>query len=198
VVRNSSYCEHCRHSGDHIYFWGFKIKVFAAFYYIKIHPMENKKEVTLEQVYDASPELVWQAWTDPLMLKQWWGPDNVTIPKCEVDLRVGGTFYIVMEAGEAMGPYKGTLWPMQAKFTDVVPQAKLVYTAQAWTEGQKETTTIDQTTDITFSEENGKTKVKIIAIIHNAGPGAKMAIEGMQYGFMQQLAKLDAFLAARK
>jgi uncharacterized protein YndB with AHSA1/START domain len=69
--------------------------------------MEPIKEVVLERTYDASPETVWQAWTNPEMLKQWWGPDNVTIPECDVDLRVGGRFYIVMEAGAAMGPYQG-------------------------------------------------------------------------------------------
>ncbi len=72
--------------------------------------------------------MVWQAWTNPEKLKQWWGPDNVIIPECEVDLRVGGTFYIVMEAGEAMGPYKCTKWPMTATFTVVEPNMKLAYT----------------------------------------------------------------------
>ncbi|MBI5531030.1 MAG: SRPBCC domain-containing protein [Candidatus Doudnabacteria bacterium] len=160
--------------------------------------MEPIKQVTLEKTYDASPETVWQAWTKPEMLKQWWGPDNVTIPQCEVDLKVGGKFYIVMEAGEGMGPYKGTLWPMEAQFTVVEPNAKLSYTAQAWTEGHKEETTIEQTTEITFTEEANKTKVKVIAAIYKAGPGAKMAAEGMQYGFTQQLEKLIAFLAGKK
>ncbi len=156
------------------------------------------KEVVLERVYDASSERVWQAWTDPEMLKQWWGPQNVTIPECEVDLKVGGKFYIVMQAGEAMGPYKGMLWPMLAEFTVVEPHSKLSFAAQAWTEGQKEETTIDQTTEVTFTEENGKTKVKVRATIYKAGPGAGMAAEGMQYGFTQQLEKLNAFLTVRK
>jgi uncharacterized protein YndB with AHSA1/START domain len=157
--------------------------------------MENKKEVVLERVFNASPELVWKVWTTPEMLKQWWGPNNVIIPECEVDLRVGGKFYIVMEAGEGMGSYKGLLWPMLAEFTVVEPNAKLAYTAQAWTEGQKEETTIDQTTEITLTEEDGKTKVTVVAIIHNAGPGAQMAVQGIEAGFTQQLAKLDDFLA---
>ncbi len=160
--------------------------------------MEPIKQVALERVYDASPETVWQAWTNPEMLKQWWGPNDVTIPECEVDLRVGGKFYIVMEAGESMGPYKGTKWPMQAEFTVVEPNSKLSYTAQAWTDGQKEETTIDQTTEVTFTEEGGKTKVKVVAAIYKAGPGAKMAAEGMEYGFTQQLDKLANFLAAKK
>src|SRR5271170_6939456 len=131
--------------------------------------MQPIKEVVLERTYDASPETVWKAWTNPELLKQWWGPDNVTIPECEVDLKVGGKFYIVMEAGEGMGPYKGTLWPMQAEFTVVEPNAKLFYTAQAWTEGNKEQTTIDQITEITFTEDSGKTKVKVKASIYKLG-----------------------------
>jgi uncharacterized protein YndB with AHSA1/START domain len=157
--------------------------------------MKPIKEVVIEKMYDTSPEKVWQAWTNPEKLKQWWGPNDVTIPECEVDLRVGGKFYIVMEAGEGMGPYKGTKWPMLAEFSEVVPNAKLSYKANAWTEGAKEETTIDQTTEITLTEENGKTKVKVTAAIYKTGPKAKMAAEGMEHGFTQQLEKLAKFLA---
>lgn len=160
--------------------------------------MESIKEVNFERVYDAPLDQVWQAWTDPEELKKWWGPDNVSIPECEVDLRVGGKFYIVMEAGEAMGPYKGTLWPMDAVFTVVEPKSQLTYTAQAWTEGQKEETLIDQSTSISLAEEAGKTVVKVNAAIYKTGPNAKMAVEGMQYGFAQQLDKLEKFLTVNK
>src|SRR5258708_19834752 len=132
----------------------------------------NKKELTIIRTFDAPREVVWKAWTNPGMLKQWWGPDNVTIPECKVDLRVGGEFYIVMEAGEGMGPYKGTKWPMKAEFTVVEPNSQLSYTAQAWVEGDKEETTIDQTTEVTLAEEDGKTKVTIIPAIHKTHPKA--------------------------
>lgn len=158
--------------------------------------MEPIKEVEFERTYDAPRKAVWQAWTDPAKLKKWWGPDNVSITECEVDLRVGGRFYIVMEAGEAMGPYKGTRWPMEAKFTVIEPNAKLAYAAKAWTEGDQEATLIDQTTEVIFPDENGKTKVKVTAAIHAAGPKAGMAVQGMKMGFTQQLAKLGKFLAA--
>jgi uncharacterized protein YndB with AHSA1/START domain len=154
-----------------------------------------EKEITIVRVVDASAERVWKAWTDPKELVQWWGPNDVTIPECEVDLRVGGRFYIVMEAGEAMGPYKGTKWPMLAEFTAVEPNTKLAYNAMAWTEGAKEETTIDQTTEIMLTEENGKTKVEVKAAIHKTGPKAGMAVQGMEYGFNQQLDKLNAFVA---
>ena len=160
--------------------------------------METMKEVAFERIYEASRQKVWQVWTNPEMIKQWWGPNDVIIPECEVDLRVGGKIYIVMEAGEAMGPYKGTKWPMLGKFTVVEPNSKLTYTVNAWTEGHKEETTIDQTTEVVLTEEKGKTKLKIRAVVHNAGPRAGMAIQGMQAGFTQQLNKLKDFLAPKK
>ena len=157
--------------------------------------MQPIKEITFERVYSAPLAQVWQAWTDPDMLKKWWGPNDVSIPECTVDLKVGGEFYIVMEAGEAMGPYKGTKWPMRATYTAVDPTTHLAYTAKAWAEGADEATMIDQSTDVTFTEEDGKTKLNITAAIYKAGPGARMAVEGMQYGFTQQLEKLNTFLA---
>jgi uncharacterized protein YndB with AHSA1/START domain len=161
--------------------------------------MAPVNEVTFERVYDSPLKLVWQAWTDPKLLKQWWGPDNVTIPECEVDLRVGGRFYIVMEAGEAMGQYKGTKWPMLAEFSAVEPNSKIAYHAKAWvgeqSDGESE---IDQTTEIVFTEENGKTKVTVKATILKAGSKAGMAVQGMKAGFTQQLDKLRIFLEAKK
>lgn len=155
------------------------------------------KEVEFDREYDAPVDVVWSAWTDAKKLQQWWGPENVTIPECDVDLRVGGRFYIVMEAGAGMGPYQGTRWPMEATFTAVEPNVRLAYTANAWTEGQKEDTWIDQVTEITFSGQGGKTQIHVKAAIHNVGPKAKMAVQGMEYGFTQQLEKLKKFLAGK-
>jgi uncharacterized protein YndB with AHSA1/START domain len=152
------------------------------------------KEVEFERIYEAPIDKVWQAWTDPRLLKQWWGPDNVTIAECEIDLRVGGRLYIVMEATEAMGEYKGTRWPMEGKFTVVEPNSRLVYEAKAWTEGDEAGTTLDQVQEISFAEDNDKTKMKLKVTLNKIGPKAGMAVEGMKWGFGQQFEKLDKFL----
>jgi uncharacterized protein YndB with AHSA1/START domain len=156
--------------------------------------MAEVKEVTFDRTFEAPADKVWQAWTDPEQLKRWWGPDNVTIPECEIDLRVGGRVYIVMEATEAMGEYKGTRWPMEGKFTAVEPNSRLTYEAKAWTEGDEEGTTLEQTQEITFAEDNGKTKMSLKVTLHKIGPKAGMAVEGMKWGFNQQFDKLDKFL----
>lgn len=160
--------------------------------------MEPVKQVIFERTYDAPIEKVWQAWTDPAVLKQWWGPNDVDIPECEVELRVDGRLYIVMEAGEAMGEFKGTRWPMEATFTVVEAPTKLAYTARAWTEGAEETTQIETVQELTLSEEDGKTKLYLTAAINRTGPDAGMAVQGMEYGYNQQLDKLAGYLGSSK
>lgn len=152
------------------------------------------KEAAFERTYDAPIGKVWQAWTDPEQLKKWWGPNDVTIPECEVDLKVGGKVRIVMEAGEAMGEYKGTRWPMEAIFTVVEEPSKLTYEAKAWTEGMEDTTTIETVQELTLAEEDGKTKLYLKAAILKAGTDAGMAVEGMKYGYEQQFDKLATYL----
>lgn len=156
--------------------------------------MMSLKEVTFERTYNAPLAVIWQSWTDPNMLKEWWGPDNVSIPECEVDLRVGGEVYIVMEAGEAMGTFKGTRWPMRGTYTVVDENTKLSYTARAWTEGYEATTEIDQLTELVMFEEDGKTKLSVKVTINQVGPDAGMAIQGMEMGFNQQFDKLERYL----
>ena len=153
------------------------------------------KEVVFERTLDASPEAVWQAWTRPGMIREWWGPHGVSIPSCSVDLRVGGRISIVMEAGEAMGPFKGTRWPMEGIFTAVEPETGLSYRSKAWTEGRKERTEIDQRTALTLKGVEGKTHLNLQVTIDRTGPDAGMAVQGMQAGFTQQLEKLEKFLA---
>ena len=153
------------------------------------------KEAEFERTFDAPVKTIWQAWTTPELLKQWWGPDNVTIPECELDLRVGGKLRLVMEASEGMGEYKGVRWPMEGVFTVVEEGSKLAYTAKAWTEGQEETTEIDQIAELTLHEEGGRTKMNLKATVTKIGPNAGMAIEGMKWGYNQQFDKLEKFLA---
>src|SRR5215469_5326811 len=63
-----------------------------------------ERTVTLTRVLKAPRELVWQAWTDPKMLKQWWGPENFTNPVVEGEIKEGGLLNITMR-----GP-KGSPW----------------------------------------------------------------------------------------
>jgi uncharacterized protein YndB with AHSA1/START domain len=152
------------------------------------------KEMTFERTYPVPIGEVWDAWTQPDLLRRWWGPEDTTIPECEVDLRVGGTIAIVMEAGEGMGRYRGTRWPMQGTFTRIEAPHHLAYDARSWTEGEEDTTTIDHVNELTIAEDGGVTSLTLRITITDIGPGARMAAFGMRWGYKAQLAKLDALL----
>lgn len=77
----------------------------------------------LSRVIAAPRERVFQAWTDPIDLERWWGrPEGVDVPEVEVDLRVGGGYRIVMQAGPG-----GPIFPLTGTFIEVVPPERLVY-----------------------------------------------------------------------
>ena len=63
--------------------------------------MTSETSLRVERTYDASPEEVFDAWTNPEVLRRWWAvhPEGTT-PIAEVDLRVGGRYRLSMESPE--------------------------------------------------------------------------------------------------
>lgn len=70
----------------------------------------------------ASRVRLFEAWTTPAQLLQWWGPKGVRCTHAEVDARVGGKLRIANEL-----PDGNTLWIL-GEFLEVVPAERLVYT----------------------------------------------------------------------
>jgi uncharacterized protein YndB with AHSA1/START domain len=157
---------------------------------------KKKKAFTFEREYAAPIVAVWDAWTRPEMLREWWGPQKTSVTDCEIDLRVGGRIYVVMEAGEGMGRYQGTRWPMVGTFSVVEGPRRLAYDARSWTEGDEETTTIEHVNEVTLTEKGDGTVVHLRVEILEIGSGAKMAAFGMRWGYKAHLDKLEAYLAA--
>lgn len=82
----------------------------------------NKSNViSLERVYDAPLRLVWEAWTVPEEVAQWWGPRGFTLTTHSRDLRTGGHWHYTMH-----GP-DGTDYENTTQYIEVVPRQRLVY-----------------------------------------------------------------------
>lgn len=90
----------------------------------------------LTRVFDAPREMIYKAWTDPKIVEQWLGPNSVFTPIYEVDAKPGGRIYIVMEAGEEIGKFKGTQWPMEGEFVELDEPEKIVFNVNAINEGK--------------------------------------------------------------
>ena len=158
---------------------------------------KKEKELSFERSYPAPVETVWEAWTDPEAVRQWWGPEKTSVAECEIDLRVGGRIHIVTVAGEEMGKYAGTRWPMDGEFTVVEENRRLAYEARSWTEGEEEGTTILHTNDLTLASDGETTTVSLHIRISEIGPKAKLAVMGMKWGYKSYFDELEKYLTAR-
>lgn len=157
--------------------------------------LRKKKDLSFERSYNAPVEAVWQAWTEADRLRRWWGPEKTTVGECEVDLRIGGRIYVVTVAGEEMGKYAGTRWPMDGTFSRIDDLKRLTYDARSWTEGEEETTTIHHANDVTLTADGSKTDLTLHVAITEIGSKAKLAAFGMKWGYKAQLDALEKLLA---
>jgi len=62
-----------------------------------------RQDIVVSRVIDAPAEDVWKAWTEPELVKTWWGPLGYTSPECKIDLRAGGKYVFSMRAPDEMG-----------------------------------------------------------------------------------------------
>ncbi|MFN3232090.1 MAG: SRPBCC domain-containing protein [Alphaproteobacteria bacterium] len=81
--------------------------------------MSELPEYVLDRAFDAPCDLVWRAWTDPVLLAQWYGPGVETIIH-KFDLRPGGLWFNEMKWGE-----KSDL--SRIEFREVSAPSKLVW-----------------------------------------------------------------------
>jgi uncharacterized protein YndB with AHSA1/START domain len=61
---------------------------------------DPRLDLVMERVVDAPAHLVWEAWTKPEHLKQWFCPRPWKTIDCEIDLQPGGIFRTVMRGPE--------------------------------------------------------------------------------------------------
>ena len=83
---------------------------------------EATHELVLVRDVDVSPQLIWRAWTEPALLKQWFTPAPWKTVECKIDLRPGGAFRTVMQSPE------GEKFPHTGCYLEVLPTARLVWT----------------------------------------------------------------------
>ncbi len=80
----------------------------------------------LERTFDASPEEVFDAWTNPAVLQRWWAADPTwSTPVAEVDLRPGGRYRLSME-----DPTSGAVHTIGGEYLEVERPDRLLYTWQ--------------------------------------------------------------------
>ncbi len=143
----------------------------------------------ISREFDAPRELVFNAWTDPKHLVQWWGPRGFTNPVCDWDARPGKTIHVVMRAPN------GIDYPMGGEFRKVVAPERLVFTSGALDEKGK--LLFEFLHEVTLVEKRGKTLLTIKSRVTKTTAGANKYIGGFEAGMTQSLERLAVHLAPK-
>ncbi|MBN8530291.1 MAG: SRPBCC domain-containing protein [Alphaproteobacteria bacterium] len=113
-------------------------------------PKNKSNDIHISRLYDAPLKAVWDAWTDPEQVVQWWGPRGFTLTTHSKDLRSGGSWDYTMH-----GP-DGTDYPNVTQYLEVEEGRKLVYDHG----GSRDRPPLFRVT-VLFSEVKGKTKMEM-------------------------------------
>ena len=112
---------------------------------------DDDRQLVITRLIDAPPAALFKAWTNPALLKRWFAPLPYTTPLAELDVRPGGSSFIVMR-----GP-DGIDLPNRGVYLEVVENEKLVVT-DAFTEAWVPSAQPFMTLVLTFEREGDQTQ----------------------------------------
>jgi len=85
----------------------------------------DKPTIIMKRKFAAPPAVVFEAWTKPEHVAQWWDPSGVPLAVCEIDLRPDGAYrWIHQGADGAHPPFTGT-------YLEIAPTRLLKFTVQS-------------------------------------------------------------------
>jgi uncharacterized protein YndB with AHSA1/START domain len=146
-----------------------------------------EREIVIARTFAAPRELVFRAWTDPELVRRWWGPRGFTTTTHEMDVRPGGIWRFVMH-----GP-DGTDYDNRIVYREVVEPERLAYSHDS---GEDDDPYRFQVT-VTFVERAGKTELTMRSLFGSAAARDYVVKEfGAIEGGLQTLDRLAEHLAS--
>jgi uncharacterized protein YndB with AHSA1/START domain len=142
--------------------------------------VELKPSLTLKRRFNASPEKVYAAWTDPEKIAKWFGPGAGAVRQAKTDVRVGGRYTIVFH-GE-----NGEEHHVSGTYREVVPNEKLVFT-WAW----RSTPERESIVTISVKADRGGS---LLTLVHEQFFD-EAARDRHEHGWSGSLDKLERYLA---
>jgi len=144
------------------------------------------REIVLERVFDAPPELVWEAMTKPELVKKWYGPRGYNLVVCEIDFRVGGKWRYVLRGptGKDMGQF--------GEYLEIDRPARFVAT-----EGFDDFPGGLATNTLRFVADGGKTRFSCTVVAPSAEARDAIIASGMEHGAAETYDRLNEVLTSR-
>jgi uncharacterized protein YndB with AHSA1/START domain len=147
-------------------------------------------EVTIDRVFAAPRDLVFDCMTKAEHLSRWWGPHHFDVPLCESDARPGGKIRIDMRGPEPYGTNE-----VHGEYLEVERPDRLVMVLRAFGDGEGNWG-IEHVTTMVFKDAPGGTAMHMTTVVKQASEALLPALEGMREGWSQSFEKLDTHLAA--
>lgn len=81
------------------------------------------RELRITRTFRAPPDLVYEAWTQPELVRRWWAPRSrgVELSECTAEVRVGGRYRYVLRRGPESYGFSG-------EYLELLAPSRLVYT----------------------------------------------------------------------
>ena len=84
--------------------------------------LPTDEQILIAREFDAPRHLVWEAWTNPELVKRWWHANSGEMTIAEIDFRVGGTWRWVMVTPD------GFEVAFHGEYREIVPHERIVST----------------------------------------------------------------------
>ena len=144
-------------------------------------PTDN---LVIKRHFRAPPDRVFAAFVEKSLMQAWYGPENMTVPHCEVDARVGGKYRVEMHAPS------GAVHVLTGEFKEIRPPDRLVYT-WGWLNGAGRGP--ETIVTLTFTGRDGGTDL----VLEQSGFVNEDARERHDHGWRTSLNALEAALDGR-
>lgn len=139
------------------------------------------QSLTVRRIISASPDRVFEAWTNPDQLVRWWGPSHVTCTRAEVDARPGGAYRFDNRLAD------GTVLVISGEFLICDPPNRLEYTWWVRPGAQREAERVA----VEFHAHPDGTEV----VVHHARIFDPAVARGHEQGWLGCLDALSELLA---
>lgn len=146
----------------------------------------EERTLIIERIFRAPPEQVFEAWTDPEILVQWWGPEGfaTTPAECAMDVREGGAWRTVMRND------KGEAHTASGVYREITPPSRLVMT---WGWQQADGSRGDETVvEIGFEAVSDGTRLRLVQRVFNTRDNR----DAHRMGWQSSLNKLEELVEA--
>jgi uncharacterized protein YndB with AHSA1/START domain len=147
--------------------------------------LPTDEQILITREFNAPRDLVYRAWTEPDLVRQWWTAKRGEATQIEIDLRVGGRWRYVMTAEG------GFEVAFHGEYREIVPNERIVSTEvyEGFPEGEALNT-------ITFIEEDGRTTLEIL-VQHTSREHRDAHIEsGMEDGMQDAMDLMEQVAVA--